>query len=149
MANLLAKLRKAARLNPLQWLDLLRAAIELAYANRRLGSVKVNELALSLGGPDAPAQRLSATQEALVARVAIAVPRMGFHVPWRSDCLVQAMAAQRWLASMGLDSEIFIGARSDGPQSIAAHAWLKVGAKVVTGGDISPYLQFTTSKSGD
>ncbi|MEO7248406.1 MAG: lasso peptide biosynthesis B2 protein [Novosphingobium sp.] len=145
----MATIHKAARLSPVQWLDLLRAAIELAYANRRLGAVRVSELALSLSGPDAQGAPLSLAQHALVSRVAFAVPRMGSRVPWRSDCLVQAMAAQRWLASVGLASELFIGARHDGAESIAAHAWLKVGAIVVTGGDISPYLQFTTAKDSD
>ena len=149
MTNLLANMHKAARLSPGQWLDLLRAAIELAYANRRMGSLRVSELALSLGGPNAQSVPLSLAQSAFVSRVAFAVPRMGSRVPWRSDCLVQAMAAQRWLKSAGLPSEIFIGARNDGEDGMAAHAWLKVGAEMVTGGDISPYLQFTTAKDSD
>ena len=149
MTNLLANMHKAARLSPGQWLDLLRAAIELAYANRRMGSLRVSELALSLGGPNAQSVPLSLAQSAFVSRVAFAVPRMGSRVPWRADCLVQAMAAQRWLKSAGLRSEIFIGARNDGEDGMAAHAWLKVGAEMVTGGDISPYLQFTTAKDSD
>lgn len=77
----------------------------------------------------------------LVNRVVWAVRAVGARVPWRSDCLVQALAAQHWLATVGVGSTIHLGVKaSDEP--LDAHAWLKVGERVVLGGDIADYGEF-------
>jgi hypothetical protein len=75
----------------------------------------------------------------LIARIAYVLPRLSARLPWRSDCLVQAIAGQNWLASHGLAGEIQIGVErpADGP--FGAHAWLIHDGSVVTGGDIARY----------
>ena len=73
-------------------------------------------------------------------RVAFAIPRVGTRLPWRADCLVQALAAQRWLRRHGVATQLIIGARKPTPTEFEAHAWLKVGERVVTGGDIGGYV---------
>ena len=78
-------------------------------------------------------------QAELVKRVAIAIPRAASRVPWRSDCLVQALAAERWLAGKGVHTVLCIGARKDEQFRFHAHAWLKAGDTIVTGGDIGAY----------
>jgi hypothetical protein len=65
---------------------------------------------------------------------------MGHRVPWRADCLVQAMAAQHWLRRHGLESRIAIGVRERGEGPFEAHAWLMCGDIAVTGGDIREYV---------
>jgi hypothetical protein len=70
---------------------------------------------------------------------------MARRVPWRSDCMVQAMAAQRWLASSNIPSTMTIGVRKDAPEGFGAHAWLQVGDAMVTGGDFSSYVAIEIS----
>jgi hypothetical protein len=76
---------------------------------------------------------------ALAARVGYILPRLSNRLPWRSDCVIQAMAAQSWLAAHGLASEIQIGVERPDGAPFGAHAWLVHGGKVVTGGDIDRY----------
>ena len=112
--------------------DLLRATWELALARRRLDRFDPHALTAN-GASDGSAQDLE--------RVAFAVRAMAARVPWRSDCLVQALAAQRWLADLGIASTIHLGVKaSEGP--IDAHAWLKVGDQIVLGGEVSDYSEF-------
>ena len=70
---------------------------------------------------------------------------MGLRVPWRSDCVVQALAARRWLARGGVGSTVCVGVRKD-EQGFQAHAWLKAAGRVVTGGDISSYAELPPSR---
>ena len=137
---------RAARLGSQTWLDLTRASLELAMANRRLGSRTARELLLSAredGQFDAH-QALTERQRRLVSRVAFAVPGMGARVVWRSDCFVQALAAQRWLRQSQIASALTIGVRKEANGEFAAHAWLKVGDVVVTGGDIAGFQPLVT-----
>ena len=113
-------------------LDLLRATYELAHARRKLASVDTRSLVASGCGEPTP-QGLD--------RIAFAIRAMGARVPWRSDCLVQALAAQHWLARRGYGSTIHIGVKaSEAP--IDAHAWLKVGDRILIGGDVDGYAEF-------
>lgn len=114
--------------------DVFRAAIELAIARVWLKEMP-DGAAVGLKG-------LSSAEEGLVERVAYAIPRVAARVPWRADCLVQAMAARRWLASRGIGSTIHFGVPKGKQPAFEAHAWLTVGERVVTGGNISGYIPF-------
>lgn len=150
MSKRVQLLGKIAGLGLAGWRDCIRAAFELTLANRRLGSRTAQELLAPLAANSAAESiaPLSRGQAALVARVAFAVPRVGAYLPWRSDCLVQALAAHRWLARHGIASEICIGVRRPGDLEFEAHAWLKAGETVVTGGDISSYMQLYAPENG-
>ena len=76
---------------------------------------------------------------AMLARISYVLPRISDRLPWRSDCLIQAIAAQNWLLAQGAASEIQIGVENpkDGP--FGAHAWLIHDGLVITGGDIEKY----------
>ncbi len=74
-----------------------------------------------------------------LGRIAYVIPRIADRLPWRSDCLIQAIAAQNWLARSGLVSEIQIGVERSQESPFGAHAWLIHEGKLVTGGDISRY----------
>jgi hypothetical protein len=79
----------------------------------------------------------------MIDRVSWAIGVAGCRVPWRSDCLVKARAAQRWLAREGIPTEMFIGVRKD-RGAFEAHAWLRHEGKTVTGGDFSGYAPLVT-----
>lgn len=78
-------------------------------------------------------------QREALARVGFIIALLGRRLPWRSDCLVQAVAAQSWLADLGIASQICIGVDAPHPNDFAAHAWLVSGDWIVTGGTIEPY----------
>lgn len=75
----------------------------------------------------------------LVEQVSFVIPRIAHRVPWRSDCLVQALAAQKWLETAGVATRLAIGAEQSAAKGFNAHAWLKHGDRVVTGGEIEHY----------
>ena len=148
--NPLRLLGRIAALGPSGWRDCVRAVFELALANRRLDARTARELlAAHPGDRSAGAPAPSQAQADVIARVAFIVPRVGANLPWRSDCLVQALAAQRWLAGHGIGSDICIGVRKPAGQEFGAHAWLKVGDRVVTGGDISSYSALIEPERGE
>lgn len=113
-------------------LDLARAGWQLAIARLRLS--RFNAADLITGGS-------AEADPALVEQISFAIRAMGARVPWRSDCLVQALAAQHWLASRGVGSRIHLGVKPS-DASLDAHAWLKVGDRIVVGGDVADYAEF-------
>ena len=57
----------------------------------------------------------------------------GSRVPWRSDCLLQAMAASMWLDRIERAYKLNIGVRKNAAGELEAHAWLTSSDLVVTG----------------
>jgi hypothetical protein len=135
-------LRKARRLSLQQWRDIATAARELAIARFRLAF----EDAAVLFARDSPSSATLPDGE-LIDRVAFAVPRMAARVPWHATCLVQALAAQRWLGRSGIQSKIVLGARTLAEDALDAHAWLEVDGRVIVGGEITDYSRFNTRDS--
>ena len=130
-------LQHAIRLDPGTLLDLAQAIVELAIArvrlSRRIAQDLRNYQLPSLAGSASPAA------DRLIERVSFAIPRMGARVPWRADCLVQALAAQRWLGRGGVLSSIVVGVRKPAQTDLEAHAWLVAGERIVTGGQVDAY----------
>jgi len=112
----------------------------LAVARWRFGRISVravqarNERA-GLGR----SQPASPREASRIAWIAFALPRVANRVPWRSDCLVQAMAAQDWLSALGLASQIVIGVEKPADGDFGSHAWLTCGDTIVTGGESDRY----------
>ena len=132
---------------PQVWLDLLRASIELALARRRLGSLAPKQLLIEARQLGQASQTPPADAEAIAARVAFAIPRVAARVPWRADCFVQAMAAQRWLQRRGIASSLSIGTRKSPSGDFKAHAWLTCADLPITGGDSSSYVALVTPET--
>lgn len=147
LPSLARDLRRAGRLAPAALADLARAAAELAIARVRFGLSPHRDLLPDAGdwpepGTGAPLDRRS---DRLAERVAFAIPRVANRLPWRADCLVQALAAQRWLARRGVKTRLFVGVRKPSPAGIEPHAWLVAGDRVVTGGSIDDYSPLTAA----
>lgn len=135
------KLRQARQLSLLEWGDFLRACVDLAIARVMLLTISPDQLMTRNGFSVAKKGTGYAPQDRVkrVERVAKAVALAARHVPWRSDCLIQALAARRRLNSSGLESELRLGVRKKIDGSLDAHAWLLQGEMTVTGGDVSEY----------
>ena len=138
-------LRDAAWLVPVAargFVELVRARV--AFARLEAKAIPLRNQAAKRAASDK--KRIG---EATLARMAYVLPRLSDRLPWRSDCLVQAIAAQNWLASMGAAGEIQIGVENPADGNFGAHAWLMHEGQVVTGGDISRYdLIYSDSRAG-
>ena len=66
--------------------------------------------------------------------VAWAVNTISRYTPWKSQCLVQEMAAKRMLQSRNIDSTLYLGIIRSKPKLLEAHAWLRSGPVYLTGG---------------
>jgi hypothetical protein len=146
---MMKKLLRAFSITPSQWIDLVRATVYLAIA--RVNSTKTAPAKLLSRGikrsESAESLPKSAKTKNMVERVTWAVLVASKHVPWRSDCLIQAIAAQHWLSRKNIRTELIIGARNDLETPFEAHAWLLHDGKAVTGGDFSRYTPFVMPKS--
>lgn len=112
--------------------ELLGARIAfIRFTARDIG--RLNQSAREVSQMDLPGY------DAHIARIGYVLPRLSRRLPWRSDCLIQAMAGQNWLSACGIPSEIEIGVEQPEDGEFGAHAWLVQAGKVVTGGDVSRY----------
>lgn len=133
-------MRNVLRLLP----AVIRATWELALSRLRhltLTPAKIEAGNLLAQSVD---KRSGREVERTVELVAYVTPRVAARLPWRSDCLIQAMAAQRWLMTKDIGSSISIGVHLPAPGEFQAHAWLKHEGRIVTGGDISSFSPIFT-----
>jgi hypothetical protein len=114
---------------------LLEAVFWLAWARLALRLVPFRRLAPRLGQPQAESPHSlppEAVQQArLIARL---VGIAGRHLPWTCTCLVQALAGMQMLRRRGQSCTLYLGAAKDQAQQFCAHAWLRSGEVLVTGG---------------
>ncbi|MWV26957.1 lasso peptide biosynthesis B2 protein [Aurantiacibacter rhizosphaerae] len=103
---------------------LLRGSQELALARFRLYRVTPAEIGrlntISANGRPAT----EGDQGEIAAELTCAIRLSARVVPWRSDCLVQALAAQRWCSALGIPTEISIQVGYAETREFMAHAIL-------------------------
>ena len=101
------------------------ARAELRVRRRPTGALVAPERRAVAGPIAAPEVELR------VRRTAAALRRAARLLPWRSSCLVRALALADLLAREGVpDSLIRLGVRRDGA-AIDAHAWVELDGRVV------------------
>lgn len=121
-----------------------RATLGLAAARLTLRTIKPDQVLhrnIAIGEQVARLARTPDEAETLrlCDEAAFFINRMAARVPWRSDCLVQALAGQQWLAREGVASEIVVGTAKQADGTFLSHAWLRHDSRIVLGGDISLY----------
>lgn len=127
----MATLRKLHTLDRTQWRYIMVAIIQLARARIELA----RQSALEIATPSGPSHATMPSAYTLdLDRVSWAITATASRVPWRSDCLVQAMAARRWLEAHGLSSQLRLGVGKDETGAMRAHAWLLHDGHPITGG---------------
>lgn len=129
---------------------LFEALVCLATARLAMACVPFRRIAAWLGtaGAESPA---SVTPEQAQAADAVgsAVSALARRVPWDGRCLAQALAATAMLRRRGVDGTVSFGVREGEPAGFEAHAWLRVGSRVVTGGASHEHFKaFTTFTRG-
>lgn len=70
---------------------------------------------------------------AAVRRITWAIATAARVLPWKPVCLPQAVTAQWMLRRRGIQSTLYLG--TDPGNRYDAHAWVRVGGVIVTGGD--------------
>ncbi|MBT5873545.1 MAG: lasso peptide biosynthesis B2 protein [Candidatus Latescibacteria bacterium] len=79
-------------------------------------------------------EQLSSRTEWCARRVGRGIHFAFLRLPWHSTCLVQAIAAMMMLRRRGEASTLYIGVGREN-ETFGAHAWLRSGQFIVTGGD--------------
>jgi len=108
---------------------LVEALFHLAAARMALGMLPYRRYERLLGPAPSPAQNFPI---ASAHAVGSAVTRAAALVPWRSDCLLQATAAQWMLRRRKVSARLHIGVAVEG-EPLIAHAWLTCESAVLTG----------------
>lgn len=110
------------------WLGLLRAAVLLLPFQRI-----IRLLGLQAGAGSAATDPGAAV---VAARLGWAVRAAAARTPWESACLVQALAGLVMLYRRDLPGTLYLGVAKglEAPDRVAAHAWLRYGSVILTGG---------------
>ncbi len=130
-------------LRPRDWMDLAVAIVELGIARVRIATADRR----SLLQPRTTVSNRGANSFGRVERVRVAIARASHRLPWRADCLVQALAARHWLGRLGVETSLRIGVPGKRRDQFEAHTWLMHGEIVITGGDIDDYVALGSSTS--
>lgn len=120
-----------------RWLT-LEALLRLGLARLAVRTQRFQQVLRLLGQPggETPLEELSPSQAITAQRVAQAIQRVRRFTPWDSNCLASAIAARQMLHRRGLPTTVYLGAAVDqGQQGMVAHAWVRCGKRIVTGGE--------------
>jgi hypothetical protein len=97
--------------------------------------IPFRRLSLFLGRQAEESPWTENSESVKVARaIGWAVETASRYTPWESKCLVQALVAKIMLRQLGIANTLYLGVARDDRKSLAAHAWLRCGGLVVTGG---------------
>ena len=121
------------RTTPDRWL-LLETLALLCWARILIRLVPFRWIAPHLGRPmtESPAG-VTEAERRVALRVAWAVQAVVRHVPLGFVCLPQAMAAKWMLRRRRLPSTLYLGLQRQDEPKLTAHAWLRVGDRILTG----------------
>ena len=109
-----------------------RAVLALAFARIKLWRYSFQQLSEQLESGHSGAADVA--DPAFLGRLSYAIGAAAGHVPWRSDCFPQCIAARALLNKEGLSSTIHLGVERVGEADLEGHAWLTCGEFVVAGG---------------
>jgi hypothetical protein len=113
---------------------LIETLVLLCWAKFLIRAVPFRWIALHLGRPMAESPvDVGDAQCQLALRVGWAVQAVARHVPPGFVCLPQALAAKWMLRRRRLPSTLYLGMQRMDESKLTAHAWLRVGDKILTG----------------
>lgn len=119
--------RKIAFLEAFLWLGLARGGV-LLFPFRSIAPYLGR---LNQETPEVGIQ----SERAVVEQIAWAIATSSRYTPWRSNCLARAIAAKIMLRRRKIASTLYLGLKKNADR-LEAHAWLRAGEKIVTGGTI-------------
>ncbi len=74
------------------------------------------------------------TDSEIIKRASYWIRRISPLLPWKCNCLPQAVTGRFVLKIRKIESTLYLGMSKDNEKKLIAHAWLKVGDIPVTGG---------------
>lgn len=98
----------------------------------------------SVGGKVLPQVTIN---EPLLSDIKLAIIRACRYSPWRTMCFERALTAKMMLKRRKFVSTIFFGVYKDPTNKLNAHAWVKTGEYVITGGGNLNYYTVLSSFS--
>ncbi|UQZ34886.1 stage V sporulation protein S [Paenibacillus sp. PK3_47] len=126
--QLLTRDRAAAMLLPEALWRLFLARIQLLFPFKRTApKLGIQSQETGMVSRDSEALRIQQITKAI--RIASRV------TPWKSTCMVRAVAGLKMLEKRGIESTLYMGVARDKKGQMAAHAWLRSGAYYVSGDD--------------
>ena len=129
------ELRRFCRMSPYRRWLLLEALIALAIARIAMALLPFRRIASWMGTPGAETPDTATNAEICVAEeIGWAVAVLARRVPWDGRCLAQALAGTGMLRRRGLEGTVSFGVRRGEIAELDAHAWLRFGSCMVTGG---------------
>jgi hypothetical protein len=149
-SSLPAPIARITALSATDYVLLCAAVAELARARlhfeRRPILQIIDRLRTARTGPAGAQAKPIARRD--LERVRWAVAAAAQRVPWRSDCLIQVMAADRLLRRAGAGGEFHLGVAKSPVGSLCAHAWLSSGGVVVAGGSGEGFMALLEPRTG-
>ena len=139
-------LKRAARIQASRRRLLGEALIALLIARGAMAFLPFRRIAAWLGTPGTESSATATAEEICTAQeVSWAVGVVARRVPWDGRCLAQALAAMGMLRRRGLEGTVSFGVCQGESAGFDAHAWLRMGSCVVTGGSgHQSFKAFTT-----
>jgi hypothetical protein len=137
---------RSAELSFADWRYLVIATRELFFARVRHATQPAGNILRHL---QEPSSRLVTDQPGVVdlERMSWAIGAAAVQVPWRSDCLLRVMAADRWARRHGLRPEFYLGVKN-AAGTFEAHVWLRCDGVTLTGGTGEEYTTLIKSFNG-
>lgn len=81
-------------------------------------------------------QYLSDIERFTAKKISWGVNIVSRSTPWESKCLVKALTAQILLKQRKISSTLYLGVAKDKQNKLIAHAWLRSGIDIITGGEV-------------
>ena len=114
---------------------LIEAALALGAARLTLATISFRRIAARLGrAGEESAATIPPGHDRIAEQVGWAVETMARHLPGENRCLAQALSAWRMLGRRGIAGTVYFGVTRNPDKPFDAHAWLRCGHRIVTGG---------------
>ena len=126
-------IRKFLRMPWKQKLMIPQILVLMAYYHRKVHGRPFAELAPRIGtnGFETPAE--TSPRDAWLVHELI--ESMFRKLNWKDTCLIRALTAKKILNRMGYPCTLYMGVRKPEGKPMEAHAWLRCGKLIVTGGE--------------
>lgn len=102
----------------------------LALPFKRLAAILGNQNSQA----DSDGTNTGETDQQYVDTISRQIRNVSHHVPWTSNCLVQATVGKILLRKKSIASTVHFGVKKN-DSKMEAHAWLTVGPRTVLGGE--------------
>jgi hypothetical protein len=115
----------------------IEAAALLAIARVMTLVLPFRQIARLASHPIRDGEHPIAYRSATIERIRRSIARCAGHVPWRTKCFEQGLAAQIMLRRRGVASTLYYGAAPGGTKGLVAHVWVRDRETDVIGGEIA------------